>query len=287
MRINVKIPNSNGVAAGSTATFDMPIGRRYHKLFLQYGGTSFTLAHMTEIRVIANGEVIHRYSGSDRDTMNQFDRLAAAAGVLVISFDREGLYQQPGEEATAIQTGSQDPNTKVMISSFKLEVDISAAANAPTLTVVAMQSDNLAAAPGPGLIRRIMKYTRAFTVGGINEVSDFPKGTEGNKFIWLNRAFFATANTLDVEIDRSNFAIFQRTAALNNRVQANGLRTPQANWFVFDPTEEGYDWEPVSFFQAPNAAGVALPYQDFRYKLNLSAGENVTAYVEYLGKLQG
>jgi hypothetical protein len=287
MRISVKIPNSNGVASNATATFDLPIGRRYHALYLQYGGTSFALSDMTEIRVIANGEVIQRYSGADRDTMNQFDRLAAAAGILALKFDRSGLYQQKGEESTAIQTGSKDPATGVAVTSFKLEVDIAATATAPTLTVIAVQSDNNAAAPGPGLIRRVMRYSRVFSAAGSNEISDFPKGTEGNRYIWLNRAFFKTANTLDLEIDRSNFAIFQRTAATNTRIQSNGVRSPQAGWYVYDPTEEGYDWEPISFFQAPNAQGIALPYQDFRYKLNSSAGETVTAYVEYLGKLAG
>ena len=286
MRISVKVPNSNGVAANATATFDLPIGRRYHKLVLQYGGTTFNLAHMTEIRVIANGEVIQRFSGTDRDMMNQFDRQAASAGILVLPFDRVGLYQQNGEEATAIQTGSKDPGTGVAITSFKLEVDIGGAI-APTLTVLAVQSDNDPGKPGPGLIRRIMQYSRAFTVAGVNEVSDLPKGTEGNRYIWINRAFFLTGNTLDLEIQRSNFTIFQRTAATNSRLQTNGVRTPQANVYAFDPTEEGYDWEPVALFQSPNAQGIALPYQDFRYKLNLSGAETVKIYAEYLGKLQG
>ena len=282
MRIQVKIPNSNGVAAGATATWDMPIGRRYHSLQLQL--TNLTAAQLTEIRLIANGEVIHRYSGSDRDKMNQFDRMTAADTnhILVIPFDRRGLYNQAGEEATAIQTGSQEPKTGVAITSWKMEVDIDAAAVNPAITVVASQSDNDPKNPGPGLIRRVMRYTRVFTAAGVNEISDFPKGTEGSKFVWLNRAFFKTANTLDVEIDRSNFAIFQRTATLNSQLQTNGVRTPQAGWFVYDPTEEGYDWEPIAFLQANG-----IPYQDFRYTLNISAGETVTAYVEYLGKLQG
>lgn len=284
MRIQVKVPNSNGVAAGATATWSMPIGRRYHSLALQL--TNLTAAQLTEIRILANGEVIHRYSGADRDKMNQFDRMTAADTnhILLIPFDRRGLYNQAGEEATAIQTGSQDPATGVAITDFKMEVDIDPAAVNPAIAVVASQSDNPTDKnrQGPGLIRRVMKYTRVFSVAGVNEISDFPKGTEGSKFIWVNRAFFKTANTLDVEIDRSNFAIFQRTAALNNQVQTNGVRTPQTGWFVFDPTEEGYDWEPVGLLQANG-----IPYQDFRYKLNVSAGETITGYIEYLGKFQG
>lgn len=287
MRITVKVPNSNGVAPGQTATWDLPIGRRYHALNIAYSGTTMGLPQMTELRIVANGEVIHRYSAADRDTMNQFDRMAAAAGILIIKFDRDGLYAQGGEEATAIQTGSPDPKTGVLISSFKLEIDIAGSAVAPAIAVTAIQSDNVGLLNGvdrrgPGLIRRIRKFSRTLGSAGVNEISDLPKGTEGANYLWLNRTFFVTANTLDVEIRRSNFTIFQRTAAVNSRIQANGVRTAQAGWFCYDPTEEGYDWEPVSFFQDNG-----LPYQDFRYLLNLSGAETVTAYVEYLGRLQG
>jgi len=279
MRLNVKIPNSNGVAAGQTATWDLPIGRRYHRLMLEYSGV--TLAQLTEIRVIANGEVIQRCTAAERDSINQFDSRAAAGGVLTVPFDRFSLYQQRGEEATSIQTGSADKAGNA-ITSFKLEIDIDAGAAAPAIKVTAEQSDNDPRNPGPGMILRLMRYTRTFGAGGVNEISDFPKGTEGPKFAFLNRVIFKTAQVTALKLERSNLTIFERSKTLNERVQADGVRVPQAGYVVFDPTEEGYDYEPVALVQ-PNGQ----PYQDFRYLLTQTAGETVVALVEYLGTLRG
>lgn len=279
MRLNVKIPNSNGVAAGQTATFDLPIGRRYHCLALEYSG--ITLAQFDEIRVLANGEVIHRYTGVERDKMNQFDGRAAAAGILVIPFDRFGLYQQRGEELTAIQTGSADKAGNA-ITTFKLEIDINAAAAAPVIKATATQSENDPARPGPGTILRVMRYTRVFTAAGTNEISDFPKATEGPKFAFINRAFLFSTQTTALKVERSNLTIFERSKTLNERIQLDGVRVPQAGVVVLDPTEEGYDYEPIGLV-APNGAA----YQDFRYLLTQSGAETVTALVEYLGTLRG
>ena len=280
MRISVKVPNSNGVTPGQTAVWDLPIGRRYHSLQLEYSGV--TLAQMSEIRIVANGEVIQRYSAAERDSINQYDGRAAAAGILVLPFDRFALYQQKGEEATAIQTGSADPKSGVAITNFKLEIDLVSAVYTPSIKITAEQSDNDPKNPGPGLILRVMKYAYAFGAAGENEISDLPKGTEGPKFLMVNRAIFKAANITNLKLERSNFVIFDRSKALNERRQVDGVRAPQAGYVVFDPTEEGYDFEPVALV-APNGQ----PYQDFRYKLQMSGGETVTALIEYLGTLQG
>lgn len=280
MRITVKMPNSNGVAPGQTATFDLPIGRRYHNLFAEYSG--ITLAQMEEIRVIANGEVIHRYSGTQRDTMNQFDGRAAAAGVLVIPFERFNLYEQVGEEATALQTGSAD-DSGVAVTSFKLEIDIAAAAAAPSIKLTAEQSDNDPNTKGPGKsVLRVLPYSRVLGAG-TPEVSDLPKATEGPKFLFVNRAFFFNAgNVSSLRIERSGFTIFERSKALNDRMQTDGVRVPQANVYVVDMTEAGYDYETIALVQ-PNK----LPHQDYRYILTLSANATVIPIIEYLGVLGG
>ncbi|MDP3859012.1 MAG: major capsid protein P2 [Stagnimonas sp.] len=280
MRINVKMPNSNGVAAGQTATFDLPIGRRFHALQLEYSG--ITLAQMTEIRIIANGEPIHRYSGTQRDVMNQFDGRAAAAGILIIPFDRFNLYEQVGEQATALQTGSAGPDG-IAVTSLKMEIDIDAAAAAPAIACSALQSDNDPAAPGPGRsVLRVLPYSRVLGAGQA-EISDLPKSTEGPKFLFVNRAFFFNgADITRARVERSGFTIFERSKALNDRAQLDGVRSPQAGLYVIDPTEEGYDYETIALVQ-PNK----LPHQDFRYVLTLSAGATVVPVIEYIGVLGG
>ena len=279
MRLQNKIPNANGVAGGSTATWDLPIGRRYHQLDIEYSGV--TLAQMTEIRIVANGEVIHRLSGTERDALNAFDRRVAGGGILAVPFDRDNLFSQAGEELTAIQTGSQDPETGVAITTFKLEIDF-AAGSTPVISVTATQSDNDPRVPGTGWIIRTLKFPKTLSIVGENEVSDIPKNTEGpRKYRWINRIAFKSANTNRVTIERDNLRIFERSSALNTRRQADGVRTAQAGFFVVDFLEEGYDFEAMNLVNM--ATGYA--YQDVRYKLNLTAAETVTAIVEYIGRL--
>lgn len=287
-RISVKMPNSNGVAAGQTATWKLPTGRRYHTLEVIY--SNITLAQMLEIRVKANGETIHQYNGVQRDVMNRFDSRAAAGGILTIAFDRFNLYSQTGEEATAIQTDTADPVTGVAINQFELEIDIDPATVNPQMTVYAQQSENDPARPGPGLINRVLRTTRVLGSTGFNDISDLQKATEGPKYQWVNRVFFASANTTEAEIVRDNRIIFQRTKALNDRKQVDGVRVPITGWYVIDPTEEGYDFDAINLTYPAdpnNPRSARLPYTDYRYRLNLSAAETVTVISEYLGTLNG
>lgn len=277
MRVQLNIPNTTAVAAGQTATWDIPIGLRYHAFQLAYSGV--TLAQMTQIRLSVNGEVIHRYTGAQRDKLNQYDGRAAAGGILTIPLDRFGLYRQDGEELTALRTGIADPKSGASINQCKIEIDIDGAAAAPAITIAATASDNPRGV-GPGVIQRVLPYSRNFGSSGVVEWADMPKATEGQKYLVINRTAFFASNITYLEISRDNKRIFQRSKALNEKVQLDGVRVPQSGLLVVDPTEEGYDFEGIQLVQ-PNGQ----PYSDFRYIPTLSGSENITALVEYLGNL--
>ena len=269
-RIEVRMPAGEGIAAGQTATFKLPIGRRFHELQATYAGV--TLAQMTEIRLFANGKVIHRYSAVDRDKINQFDGRAAASGILVIPFDRYNLKTLAGEEETALNTGSLDENG-VGITSLYLEIDIAAAASAPAISFNATQSDALGG--GAGTILHIQRHTRDAAGAGEFDVSDLPRGNATS--IALNRLIVKpSANDISkVQIDRNQYVIFERTKALNEQVQADGVRTPQSGYIVVDKTERGYGGDPIDL----------LGVSDFRYKFTMTGAATLTILSEYLGRL--
>lgn len=269
-RIEVRMPAGEGIAAGQTATFKLPIGRRFHELQLAFSGV--TLAQMTEMRLFANGKVIHRYSAVDRDAINQFDGRAAAGSILVIPFDRYNLKTLAGEEETALNTGSVDANG-VGITSLYLEIDIDAGAAAPVLSINATQSDALAG--GAGTVLHIQRHTRDAAGAGEFDVSDLPRGNATS--IALNRLIVKpSANDVSkVQIDRNQYVIFERTKALNEKVQTDGVRTPQAGYIVVDKTERGYGGDPIDL------VGVS----DFRYKFTMTGAATLTILSEYLGRL--
>lgn len=268
MRNCIPLPSFQGVAAGQTATLILPIGYTYHDILLTYGGA--TLAQLTGIRLVANGKVIQNYpSGTFLDIYNQFHKFAAAAGVIHIPIgDRFGLRLIAGVDFTQIGTGM--PGDPTPITTLTIEIDIDAAAVSPTLSARAIKSEPVAL----GLMKILRVFNYNPLASGDFQIADVPKGNLINK-IFMDGTV-PTINSLKVE--RDNLIVFERTSAENNLVQTDGrFRTPQANWYVYDPTELGIASENLA------TAGV----NDLRFTVNVAAAGALPFIVEYLGPLVG
>lgn len=283
-KISTKLPNPQGVADGGTATFRIPVGKRIHELELvfNYNATTQNVSHFEEIRIFANGQVIQRFSGTERDFLNRFEGRKAASnkGILKLPFDRKGMITLPGRETTAINTGVADDNG-IKIASMYMEIDIASGATIAEsdLQLYALQSD--AVAGGPGTIPFIRREQR--NPAGAD--SDFQiadlinPGVNAPDKVALNRiTFVPSAGTIsNLKIDRNQYNIFDRTDGLNRSMQEDGIRVPQAGYYMIDPTERGISGEVI------NLMGTT----DFRYRLNVSQAMTLTCLSEYLGVLTG
>ena len=264
-----KMPSFEGVAAGQTATLRLPIGRTYHQVLIAYAGA--TLAQLNALRVVANGEVMVRMTEAAKlDAINQYEGRAAAGGVLTLDFERYGCLTRAGREVTALGTGvldrNLDPNP---ITTLSIEIDIDAAAVGTTLSAKAVQS----ASRPLGLVKKIREYTYVAGAVGLYEISDLPKRGIINKISFGGH----TANVYTtIAVERDNFIVFERTAAENIVAQTDGVRTPQADYVVYDPTERGYAAEGLV------TQGVA----DLRFKLNLTNAGTITVTVESIEPLE-
>lgn len=278
-RVDQKMPSAPSIAASATTTFRLPIGRRYHKMQLLGSGTAFAPADLTEIRVLLNNKVVQRFSGTDRDAMNQFDgrsaaAYSAAAFHLEIPFDRYGILTKAGEEETAINTGSVDTNTGKSINAFSIEVDIGANPTGTlALDLYATTSEQLP--NGPGTVPFILKSTRDFSSAAQYDLSDLPRGGVTTQFI--DRVFFKpSTSTLDTfKVLANQYTVFERTAQLNEREQIDGIRVPQAGWYVLDRTEHGYGGDPFDL----------RGLDDWRVQFTTGAAMSLTVYSHYLGGL--
>ncbi len=265
-KITKRLPSFEGVAAGATATLRMPIGNTYEKLLVSYSGV--TLAQMKEVRLVGNGKTIRRYVGAALvDAINQFDRQNAAAGLLTLNLSRPGLITKAGREDTLLGTGvTPSKDFPVTLTTLQLEIDIDAAAAGPVLSCKAVLS-----APRPlDKVLKVRRFGYAPSASGEFEIADLPRGD------LINRMVFESANIDAIRIERDNRVIFERTKAENEDIQSNGVRTPQAGYFVYDPTEEGYGSEPMV------TAGV----QDLRIILTMAAADQVPVNVEYIGRME-
>lgn len=254
------MPPFDGYAAGQTATLRCPIGLTYHALLLFIDGP--TVAQLTELRVIANGVTIHRYSAADLLKLNVYFGFPTTAEYYYISFDRAHLLQRAGMELTALGTG--DPDDPTPIQTLTVEVDVAAGATTTKIEAWAIQSD-----PTPaGLIRKVRKFGYAIAAAGDLQISDLPKGD------LINSLMIVGAPTrLRVEVN--NYAVFDRTTVANRVIQANGYeRVPGNADYFFDTSEYGYASDALV------TAGVA----DLRFIATFGASDaDIPVYVEYLG----
>ena len=281
-KITTKLPNPEGVVAGGTATFRIPVGRRIHALYLDYAYNASTqnVADFEEIRIFANGQVIQRFTGTERDVLNQFDGKAASIGVLEIPFDRSGLKTVAGQEETAINTGVADAQGR-KITSMYMEIDLNSGMTiaASDLALYAKQSDAIPG--GPGTIPYIRREQRNPAGADSDfQISDLVNpGVNAPDKVALNRITFApsTGSISNLKIDRNTYNIFDRTDELNRVVQNAGVRAAQSGYYMIDTTENGYGGEPIDLF------GMT----DYRYRLNVSAAMTLTCLSEYLGVLNG
>ena len=263
-----KLPSFEGVAAGQTATLRMPIGQSYHKILLAYSGV--TLAQMLEMRVVINGDVRHRFTTADTytglnalDKMNQYMGRAAAAGEIIIDFERFGLDLRELKELTKVGTGVLDD--PLLISTFSIEIDIDATAAAPALSARAERSP--ARVVGDILQTRLFGYN-APAVGEF-EISDLPKGDLISK-IYFGGHIARAYTRLEVEINGS--IIFDKTVSEIELIQNDGIRVPQADFVVYDPSEEGYGDE----FLPSNVS-------DLRFRLTCTNAGAIPVIMETFG----
>lgn len=280
-KITTRLPQPEGVVAGGTATFRIPTGRRIHKLILAYAYNASTqnVADFTEIRIYINGQVFQRFNGTERDTLNKFDRLEASTGVLVIPFDRENLNILASIEETALNTGVADPQTGKRITSMYMEIDLDSGMTiaASDLTLYSVESDPLPG--GPGTVPYIRREQRSPAGADSDyQISDLVNpGINAPDKIALNRVTFipSTGTLASLRIDRNNFIVFDRTDAINRAVQ-NGLKkTAQSGYYTIDTTEQGEGGAVINLFDIT----------DYRYRVNASTAMTLTILSEYMGVL--
>lgn len=265
-KVTRKLQSFEGVAAGQTATCRIATNLTLHQILVAYSGA--TLAQLNEARLVLNGKVVQRFTElSKLNSYNQYDGRAAASGVIVLDMDRYGLRTREGEEFTAIGMGVLDDPQRV--TTAVLEIDIDAAAVGPVLSAKGVFS-----APRPlGLIKHVREFTKTAAVGTF-EIADIPRLGA------INRIFFddSQVTIASVRIERDGYTIFERTTAENELMQADGVRVPQAGYWIIDPTEGGNGAEAIEY---------GNDVRDLRIFLEVTAiGTGQLPYsIEYIGPL--
>lgn len=271
MRNTLRLPPADGVSAGATATLKLTGPRCYHGVTVQ---TNFAFAGITAVRVVANSKTVQEYTGEALNVINKFDALQGTDdSFFTVWFDQVGLKQRALEELTAFNVGSLDPNKGTILNSLELHIDIAASVESPKI-LNAWAEVSQVKSGGPGALRTLYRIPGTTGVSGRWDFDKLPKKTMASQF--LNRAFIKASNITEIELQRDTVTIWERTAALNARIQGDSERVPQAGWFVIDFTENGYGENKLDCRAAT----------DLRLKVTSSAAETVEIFAEYIGELE-
>lgn len=255
------LPFTNVVAAG-VASVSLPVGMSYNRIILALGGTAFTKAMITNLKVRLNGKVIVENTGSRLDLMNTYRGLAASAGFLTVDFT------EPRAKDMAEQYIG-NLNTAQGVSSLTMEVTI-AGATAPTL-----ESYSELGPPAPlGVIAKQILFTSSF--GGAGKFP-FKLIDVANKGAVLKRVHFNhTGQLTALEVKKNGIVIHDNIlTAVNTFYQAEFQKTAQANLYSYDPCLDN------NYANAVRTADMV----SMEFNPTFGAADTVTAVVEALDVL--
>jgi hypothetical protein len=255
------LPFTNVVANG-VATVSLPIGMSYNKVILALGGTSFTKAMITDIKVRVNGKVIFQATGSRLDLIQQYRGLTANAGYLTIDFTEPRAKLMSEQYIGNI-------NTAKGVSSLTIEVTISGA-TAPTL-----DSYSELGPPQPlGVLAKHIPFTSSF--GGAGKFA-FKLIDLANRGAVIKRVHFAHGgNMTALEVKKNGIVIHDNVPqAVLSFYQTEYLKAPQTNLYTFDPCADN------NYTNAVKTADMV----SMEFNPTFSAADTVTAVIESLDLL--
>lgn len=263
------LPFSNVVASG-VATNQVTPGRTLENLRLKLGGTTFTKAMISMVKLKANGKVIIEGTGAQLDAINAYRGESTNAAFLDVQF---ADYSQIAELDRMV--GAFD--TSLGVSNITTEVTI-AGATAPQLTPIliesAQQKDRAGnAAPFAGLIGKILSYPFSQATGGVLPVT-VPFGPQSGSIIKRLHVFHSGTMT-GATVKQDGLVIHESVTAENVFDQTKAGRVPQNNVYTID-------------FCLDGNIKKALDTRDARsleWLFTFSAAGSGTVLVEYLDPL--
>lgn len=275
----IKLPPFSNVAANVLATLSTTLlnGMNLHGLIFKLSGTTFTRAHLSSIQLRLGGKVlIPQISGTQFATMNAQKGIIDNAGFLSMFFGNPTARTIRGQHLT-------DLDLSIYPHPLEFSIDIGAA-TAPKLECYALVTPpKMALGMGYGLeeaailkayIRTALNYSNAVT----KAAADISIGSAAGAVIQSMNLFHSNLTALEVK--KQGVVIFENIDdGLNDQVQVNYNRDPQAGLFVWQPTVDHNEGQAVTTVRADGS-----PYS-FNFLLTTSAADNLTVYTEVGSKL--
>lgn len=266
------------VGANQTATCSLPMGMTILRVILALGGTTFTKAHILDLKLKANGRVVFQATGPDLDKLNKFRGMYDDVGFLTLDFSELKARTINGERIGGLDTS--------VLQNATLEVKIGGA-TAPSLDAFIEQDDpqynyESGVVNNNGvqfLCHKLLQYPFSNSVSGKMVIDNLPKAATGTLIKRLHILSTSGADIVDdIEIKVNNFAVFDATRQVLQFNQKECGRVPQAGLFTVDFVKNGNVSEVMD---TRNVSG-ARPIDSFIVKPNFNAAPAGYIYLEVL-----
>jgi len=267
-------PFNNVVAAGGIATMDVLTnigGKILNRIIIQL--TVLTKANLTALQLRASdgdkgGKLILDTTGPRTDARMQYRGIAANAGFLTLDFTEIRAKTIKGQKLGSVDTR--------LLRTLSLEVTYAAVAGPAMVGWAefdeATEYDKLYDAVERSLLGKCLAQAYNFAAAGTFPIK-LPYGHTGGSLI--KRIHFHGATVTAAEVRKNGLIVHQSVDALNDFLQGEYARTPQANVYTVDFIEDG------------NQSGAlnAAEAQSMEYYVTVNGAGNVFVEMELLDPL--
>lgn len=263
--------------ARSTLVTDQLLDTTVHGLIFERGGTAFTNAHVSNVRVRVDGkDVVNGITGAQLVDLNEYEGLVDVTNYTTLFFGDPTARTIRGQHIG-------DLDLSIYRKPLEIEVDIGGA-TAPTLQVWAVTGvpklamgigfNELEAANLRALIRTIIQPAAAVQRATYGLSLGSVPGAR------IRRAAFFHTNLTRVELQKQSLRKWDDVAtALNSALAQQYARTPQAGLYVLDRILDGNQGEAETTVQQDGR-----PW-NIQLALTTSAADTITAFADVLTTL--
>lgn len=270
----IALPQFPSVAASAISTLvtDRLLDRSIHALVFKRGGTAFTNAHLSNLRVRLDGkDVVNGITGAQLVDANEYEGLVDVTNYTVLPF---------GDLAARTIRGQHLGDIDCSIYRKPLEIEVGiGAATAPTLDVFALCGppklamgigyDANEAAQLRALIRTVIQPAAAITRKSYGLSLGSGAGAR------LRRAYLYHTNLTSVEFLKNSQRKWDDVpAALNSAIAQQFARTPQAGLYVLDRIMDGNQGEAETTVKADGT-----PWS-LELNVTTSGADTITAFAD-------
>lgn len=274
MRRIAELGSFQNVVAGSKATLDLPVDRRYHSLKIGYkrSGAAATRAQMESsislIRLLLDGVVQWELSAKQLFATHDIHGYPVTSGVLPLFFSEPWRRSPAGEDNLAWAVQGE-------VRTFQVEIDIAGTAVSPALECYS-EFDNVQAPLAP--IRKFTRQQVPVAATGLHTLDQIP----GIGNLHALHCFEAAANDVkSIRAELEQQIVFEAPRYIADELNKAHGGAPVAGVFSlrFDRTERVSDMLGNQFVTANGARG----RRPVRFLFDMVNASPFTLLYEFIG----